>query len=100
LENRPAVQRVFCLRREVFFCLTNIKIKTMDIFDWIWANLPFKEFLNPDKRIYWLYMLLSLVYALIFIIFSRKNLQNKYFSTWFSKSARIDFLSSDRNAVQ
>lgn len=63
----------------------------MDQLHWLWTNLPFKEFLNPDKRIYWPYLALCLVYALIFMLFSRHRVKNTYVKSWFSASARIDY---------
>lgn len=62
----------------------------MDIFYWIWGNLPFKEFLNPDKRIYWPYLILCVFYGLIFILFS-KDKKSIRFSSWVSKSAKVDY---------
>lgn len=63
----------------------------MDIFYWIWNNLPFKEFLNPEKRIYWPYLTLCIFYALIYILFSKDKFKNIRLINWFSQSARVDY---------
>lgn len=61
------------------------------IFNWIWDNLPFRQFVNPEKRIYWPYLVLCLFYALLFILFSKDKLKHIRFRNWVSPSARIDY---------
>lgn len=58
---------------------------------WVWDNLPFKQFMNPEKRIYWPYLSLCLFYALIFIIFSRSKNKKINLKQWFSPSAKVDY---------
>lgn len=54
--------------------------------------LPFNQFFDPNKRIYWPYLVLCAIYALIFIFFSKykiKNIGKKY---WFHPSAIFDYI--------
>ncbi len=55
--------------------------------------LPFASFLNPDKRLFWVYMLSSLfiagVYLLLYKKEARLNLSKKL---WLHKSAQLDYL--------
>lgn len=59
--------------------------------EWILENLPFKQFVNPEKRIYWPYLLLCLLYAFLFIIFSKTKAKIGL-KHWFSASARVDYV--------
>lgn len=71
----------------------------MDIFYWMWENLPFRQFVNPEKRVYWPYLALCLVYALIFILFSKNKFKTIRFSSWLSPSARVDYAIWAINSV-
>jgi sterol desaturase/sphingolipid hydroxylase (fatty acid hydroxylase superfamily) len=53
--------------------------------------LPLDEFLNPNKRIYWPYLLLCIVYALLFLIFSKRKVRSLGFDYWFHPSAKVDY---------
>lgn len=63
----------------------------MDIFVSMWENLPFKQLLNPDKRIYWPYLAICFFYAVIFLLFSKDKFKNVGLHKWFSRSARVDY---------
>lgn len=54
--------------------------------------LPFDEFFNHDKRIYWPYLLLCVLYALIFLLFSRVKVKKIGFNYWFHPSALLDYV--------
>jgi len=55
-------------------------------------NLFYEYILNPSKRIYWLYILSSILISLVYLYF-HKNERKLLFSRkyWFHKSTRLDF---------
>jgi sterol desaturase/sphingolipid hydroxylase (fatty acid hydroxylase superfamily) len=59
--------------------------------DQLLEYLPFGHFLDPNKRIYWPYLALSLLYAVIFLSFSRQRI-NAGWRYWFHASAIADYL--------
>lgn len=60
----------------------------MDILQYI----PIQEFTDPNKRIYWPYIVLCLVYASLFILFSKVKLKEFGLNYWFHRSAMMDYL--------
>lgn len=59
----------------------------MDVFEY----LPIHEFADPNKRIYWPYLLLCLVYALLFLVFTKAKVKQFGLNYWFHPSARVDY---------
>lgn len=58
----------------------------------VWHYLPFDHFFDPNKRIYWPYLALSVFYALIFIWFSRTQKNGLKINYWFNKSTLNDVI--------
>lgn len=59
--------------------------------DQIYEYLPFNEFFDPNKRIYWPYLALSLLYAILFYTFSKTKI-NFGWKYWFHRSAIVDYV--------
>lgn len=60
----------------------------MDILQYI----PIQEFTDPNKRIYWPYLVLCIVYALIFAVFSKVKMRSFGLNYWFHNSAKVDYI--------
>lgn len=58
----------------------------------IWDYLPFEQFLDPNKRIYWPYLSLSAFYAFLIICFKKVNINELKTNYWFNDSALNDYL--------
>lgn len=54
--------------------------------------IPLNEFTDPNKRIYWPYLLLCVVYALLFSFFTKEKLKSIGKNYWFHQSAIIDYM--------
>lgn len=57
-----------------------------------WQYFPILQFTDPNKRIYWPYLLLCVFYALIFLFFSKIKIKNSGIRYWFHPSARLDYM--------
>lgn len=55
-------------------------------------HIPFQHFFDPNKRIYWPYILLSLTYAILFILFSKIKFKEFGLKYWFHPSAILDYI--------
>jgi len=58
----------------------------------IWHYFPFEQFLNPNKRIYWPYLVLSTFYAILFIWFRRTKVKGLTSQYWLNTSTLNDCL--------
>lgn len=55
--------------------------------------LPFESFIDPNKRVFWLYILSSSFIAGVYLFFNRSQMRsNLSFKLWFHPSAKLDYL--------
>lgn len=69
------------------------------MFQQIEQHLPFEQFADPNKRIYWPYLAICTAYALAFILFSRIKIRKTGINYWFSHSSLIDWVTWTANHI-
>lgn len=57
------------------------------------AYLPFQDFTDPNKRIYWPYLLLCAIYATLFLVFRKARGARFGPGYWLHPSARVDYVT-------